>query len=438
MSIARINPPPKLIPVFSGPARYRGAYGGRGSGKSRTFAKMSAVCGYVWSRQGEEGIILCGREYLSSLEESSMAEIKAAIRSEPWLDAHYEIGETYIRTRCGRIEYCFTGLRHSLDSIKSKARIKLLWVDEAEPVSELAWQKAIPSVREHGSEIWVTWNPERKASATHRRFREFPPADSRIVEINWRDNPYFPRVLEAARLEDKRLRPDSYDHIWEGDFVSVVEGAYYAAALTEAKAAGRIGRVAFDPLLPVRLYVDIGGAGARADAFAIWPAQFVGREVRLRDYYEAQGQPLAAHRAWCRARGYGPDRAQFWLPHDGATSDRVYAVSYESALRDAGYKVNVVPNQGRGAAAARIEAARRLFPAIWFDEESTAGGREALGWYHERRDPQRGIGLGPKHDWSSHGADAFGLLCVAYEPPTRPRRPTHAAERHPIQGGWMG
>ena len=126
MSLAQIKLPPKLIPVFSGPARYRGAWGGRGSGKSRTFAKMSAVCGYMWSRQGEEGIILCGREYMNSLEESSMAEIKAAIRSEPWLDAHYEIGETYIRTRCGRIEYCFTGLRHSLDSIKSKARIKLL------------------------------------------------------------------------------------------------------------------------------------------------------------------------------------------------------------------------------------------------------------------------------------------------------------------------
>ena len=92
----------------------------------------------------------------------------------------------------------------------------------------------IPTVREEGAEIWVTWNPERKASATHKRFREFPPADSRIVEVNWRDNPFFPDVLKAARLEDKALRPDSYDHIWEGDFVSVVEGAYFASPLTDA------------------------------------------------------------------------------------------------------------------------------------------------------------------------------------------------------------
>jgi phage terminase large subunit len=440
MSVAQIKPPPKLIPVFNGSARYRGAYGGRGSGKSRTFALMTAVCGYYWSMHGEEGIILCGREYMNSLDESSMAEIKAAIRSQPWLERHYDIGETYIRTKDGRIEYCFTGLRHSLDSIKSKARIKLLWVDEAEPVSEVAWQKAIPTVREHGSEIWVTWNPERKASATHRRFREFPPADSKIVEMNWRDNPYFPDVLEQGRLEDQRLRPDSYDHIWEGGFVSVVEGAYYASPLTEAKSAGRIGNVAFDPLLPVRLYCDIGGAGARSDAFAMWPAQFIGKEIRVRDYYEAQGQPLAAHLAWLRSKGYGPDRAQFWLPHDGATTDRIYSVSYESALRDSGYEVTVVPNQGKGAAGARIEAVRRLFPSIWLDEESTAGGRDALGWYHERRDDMRGLGLGPKHDWSSHAADAFGLMCVAYEEPTVQRRRMRclAADEFPYRNARCG
>ena len=439
---ARIEMPGKLAAVFLGSTRYRGAFGGRGSGKSRTFAKMSAVRGYQWSMLGEEGIILCGREYENSIDESSMAEVKAAIRSEPWLDAHYEMGESYIRTRDGRIEYAFVGLRHNLDSIKSKARIKLLWVDEAEAISEVAWQKAIPTVREHGSEIWVTWNPERKASATHRRFREMAPLDSRIVEINWRDNPFFPDVLDAARLEDRALRPDSYEHVWEGDFVTVVEGAYYASQLNQAKDEGRIGNVAFDPLLPIRLYCDLGGAGAKSDSFAMWPAQFVGREIRVRDYYEAQGQELGAHLDWLRSNGYGPDRAQFWLPHDGATSDRVYAVSYESALRDAGYEVTVVPNQGRGAAAARIEAVRRKFPTIWFDAASTAGGLEALGWYHEKKDAVRGLGLGPAHDWSSHAADAFGLICIAYEEPRQPlRQQSEFRYRDRYEhgaGGWMG
>jgi phage terminase large subunit len=118
-----------------------------------------------------------------------------------------------------------------------------------------------------------------------------------------------------------------------------------------------------------------------------------------------------------RENGYGPGKAQVWLPHDGGTNDRVVDVSFESAFRAAGYSVEVVPNQGAGAAKLRIEASRRRFPSVWFNETSTEAGREALGWYHEKKDEQRGVGLGPEHDWSSHGADAFGLMCIVYEEP---------------------
>jgi phage terminase large subunit len=115
------------------------------------------------------------------------------------------------------------------------------------------------------------------------------------------------------------------------------------------------------------------------------------------------------------------------LPHDGDSQDKVFDVSYAKAFRDAGYDVTVVPNQGKGAAKARIEAARRLFPSMWFhspegaDPETTPtteNGLSALGWYHEKRDEIRGMGLGPEHDWSSHGCDSFGLGCVTYEMPT--------------------
>lgn len=436
MTTARIELPPKLIPVFSGLARYRGAYGGRGSGKTRTFAKMAAVRGYQLSQGGKSGVIVCGREFMNSLDESSMAEVKAAIASEPWLAANYDVGEKYIRTLDGRISFAFIGLRHNLDSIKSKSQIHVLWVDEAEPVSETAWIKIVPTVREHGSEIWVTWNPERKNSATHKRFRENPPSDAKIVEINYSDNPWFPEVLEQERLEDFERRPDQYAHVWEGEFVTVVEGAYFAQALSAAKAEGRIGKVAADPLMTLRAFVDIGGTGAKADSFTIWIVQFIGKEIRVLDYYEAQGQPIATHLNWMRGRGYTPDRCQFWLPHDGSTQDRVFDVSYESALRDAGYQVTVVPNQGKGAAKMRIEAARRLFPSIWFNADTTEAGRDALGWYHEKRSQDdRNIGLGPEHDWSSHGADSFGLMCVAYEEPVV-RKPRPAV--HYGAGGWMG
>lgn len=426
MTKVQIELPPKLIPVFSGEADIRGAKGGRGSGKTRSFAKMTAVRGYMWSKAGREGILLCGRQFMNSLDDSSLEEIKAAIKSEPWLEDHYEIGEKYVRTKDGRVDYKFTGLDRNIDSVKSKSRILLCWVDEAEPVTEEAWQKLIPTLREEDSELWVTWNPERKNSDTAKRFGgKITDPRTKIVEMNWRDNPWFPAILDRVRQKDQADRPDQYDHVWEGDFVTVVEGAYYAKALTEAKAKGRIGRVSADPLMTVRAFWDIGGSGAKADACSIWIAQFIGKEIRVLDYYEAQGQPLATHVQWLRSNGWG--KALCVLPHDGATNDKVYDVSYESALNDAQFETEVIPNQGKGAAKMRIESGRRLFPAIWFNEDTTEEGRTALGWYHEKRSQdERNIGLGPEHDWSSHGADAFGLMCVAYEAPTKdepaPRR----------------
>lgn len=417
MTTARIELPPKLIPVFTGSARVRGAYGGRGSAKTRSFAKMAAVKAYAFAKAGREGIILCCRQFMNSLDESSLEEIKAAIRSEAWLLPHFEIGEKFVRTVCGRVAFKFVGLDRNVDSIKSKARILLCWVDEAEPVTETAWQKLIPTIREEDSELWVTWNPERETSPTHKRFRLTAAADVKVVEMNWRDNPWFPPVLERERKADAEERPDSYDHIWEGGFVTVVEGAYFASHLTKARNDGRIGLVAEDPNLIVRLFADIGGTGAKADNFVFWAGQNVGTEIRWVNHYEQQGQPVATHLNWMRSQGYTPDRCKIWLPHDGDTQDRVIDVSFRKAFEDAGYEVVVVPNQGKGAAKARIDEARRLFPRMRFDEAKCSAGLKALGWYHEKRDDQREIGLGPNHDWSSHSADAFGLGCIVHEEP---------------------
>lgn len=427
MATAQIALPPKLIPVFDGRADVRGAYGGRGSGKTRSFAKMAAVRGYIHGMAGETGVILCARQFMNSLEDSSLEEVKRAIEEEPFLLAYYEIGEKFIKSRDGRISFTFAGLDRNIASIKSKGRLLLCWVDEAEPVTDEAWLTLIPTLREEGSdwnaELWVTWNPKRKTAPVETRFRASKDPLTKIVQLNWRDNPKFPEKLERDRQRDLAERPDQYPHVWEGEFATVVEGAYFAKSLIEAKAQNRIGRVAADPLMTLRAFVDIGGTGARADAFAMWIGQFVGREIRVLDYYEAVGQPLATHLAWMRERGYTPDKCQFWLPHDGATNDKVHDVSYESALKQAQYKVTVIPNQGKGAAKARIEAARRLFPSMWFNEDTTEAGRSALGWYHEKKDEQRNIGLGPEHDWASHGADAFGLMCVAYEQPKDKPKP---------------
>lgn len=433
--VARVALPPKLIPVFSGAARYRGAYGGRGSGKTRSFAKMAAIRGYQLAQAGQSGIILVGREFMNTLQDSSLAEVKQAIAAAPWLAAYYDMGEKYVRTKDGRIAFLFAGLRRNLDSVKSKAHIHLLWADEAEHVSETAWQKIIPTIREQDSEIWVTWNPESRISATHKRFREKPPHEAKIVEINWRDNPWFPSVLEKERRSDLQNRPEIYAHIWEGDFADFVEGAYYAKPLRQARLEGRIGKIAHDPLMALHAFWDIGGTGGKADATAIWIAQFIGKEIYVLAYYEAQGQPLETHIDWLRSCGYGG--ARMVLPHDGSTRDRVHDVSFESALRQAGFDAEVIPNQGAGAARLRIEAARRLFPQMRFDEAGCKGGLEALQAYHEKRDLNRNIGLGPEHDWASHAADAFGLLCIAYEEPHQVKTPSRYDKSGRRRASWM-
>lgn len=238
MTTAQLEIPPKLIPVFTGPARYRYAYGGRGSAKTRTFALMTAVRAMMWAEAGVSGTILCGREYMNSLEDSSMEEVKQAIASTPWLNAYFDMGERFIRTKNRRVDYTFTGLRHNLDSIKSRARILIAWIDEAEGVPEIAWQKLLPTVREANSEVWVTWNPEKENSPTDSRFRKNTPPEALGCEINFDDNPFFPSVLDLERQADRqRLDDQTYAWVWEGAYrensdAQILSGKYQVQEFT--------------------------------------------------------------------------------------------------------------------------------------------------------------------------------------------------------------
>lgn len=229
---ARIEELPKITRNFAKPARTRVFKGGRGSGKTRGLAKRSAIRIYQLAELGVEGVFLASREHLNSLDESSMEEIKAAIASEQFLRDYFDIGEKYIRTRNRRISYAFAGLRHNLDSIKSKARIIGNWTDEGESVSEAAWRKLVNTLREEGEgwhvENWVSYNPESAESATHKRYVADPPDDCIVTNVNWSDNPWFPGVLDKQRLEDQRLRPETYDHVWGGEFLTLTEAQIFA------------------------------------------------------------------------------------------------------------------------------------------------------------------------------------------------------------------
>lgn len=179
IDLSRAQIPPKLIPVFEADVKYRGAFGGRGSTKTNTFAKMTAIRGDVLATQGVQGVILCAREFQVSLRDSLFKEIKSAIQSDPYLKTRWIVGREFIRHVTENIEYVFSGLRHNIESIKGLARILIAWIDEAETVREDAWEVFIPTMRTEASdaerargifykpETWVTWNPASEKSATH-------------------------------------------------------------------------------------------------------------------------------------------------------------------------------------------------------------------------------------------------------------------------------
>lgn len=407
-------PTAKVFEPLLQPARYKGAHGGRGSGKSHFFGEM-----LVEDCLRERGMLaVCIREVQKTLAQSSKRLIEAKI-GELGVGREFKIFNDKIETPGDGI-IIFQGMQdHTAESIKSLEGFKRAWIEEAQTLSHRSLSLLRPTIRADGSEIWASWNPRRKSDAIDDFLRAKKPDGSVVVQANWRDNPWFPKELEAERKLDLQLYPDRYEHIWEGDYAKAFEGAYFARALAEAKNEGRIGRVSADPLLPIRAFWDLGGSGATADAMAIWIVQFVGQEIRVLDYIEGVGQVLAYYVNELRSKGYG--KAICILPHDGVNENNISGKRYEDHVRDAGFDVEVVKNQGRGAAMMRIEAVRRVFPKVWFNETTTEAGRDALGYYHEKKDEQRNVGLGPEHDWSSHGADAFGLMAISYEGPTVPQ-----------------
>ena len=286
VSEATIELPPKLVPLFTpsrGAVQYRNAHGGRGSGKSFNFAKMAAVWGYA-----EPLRILCTREFQASIAESFHAELKAAIASEPWLEAHYDVGVDYLKGANGT-QFIFRGLRRNTQSIKSLAKIDLTIVEEAEDVPETSWLALEATVfRQPKSELWAIWNPRVQDSPVDKRFRKSPPENALTVEVNWNDNPFFPSGLATLRKrEEERLDPATYAHVWEGAYLLNSDAQVFAGKWRVAEfdpgdswdgpyQGGDFG-YAQDPTAAVRCYIhgdtlyvshEAGGRGIELDHIA--------------------------------------------------------------------------------------------------------------------------------------------------------------------------
>lgn len=432
MSAVDAQFPEKLNCLFT-PARYKILWGGRGAGRSWGVARALLLLGVKRPLR-----ILCARELQNSIQDSVHRLLSDQIFALG-LSEFYEIKQTYIKGANGT-EFSFEGIRHNVNKIKSYEGVDICWVEEAQTVSRSSWSVLIPTIRketpEWKSEIWITFNPMLESDETYQRFIKYPPTDSVSVKMTYRDNFWFPKVLEQERLDLKSRNPDEYMNVWEGNCLLNLEGAVYANELRLAQAEGRLTtKVPYEKGIPVDTFWDLG----RRDATAIWFAQKVGFEYRILEYYEGRQKDLEHYVLELQARKYvyGVD----YLPFDGAAKTLGTKRSIEEQLRAEGRKVRIVPKL---SIADGINAARTLFPNCWFDVDKCADGMQCLRHYrYEIVHDTQTFSREPLHDWTSHGADAFRYLAIALKE-HRPRKRLQMSSivrtlSAPFEGrSWMG
>ena len=199
---------------FLKPARYKGAYGGRGSGKSHFFAEL--LVARANSQLGFRAA--CLREVQKSLKNSVKLLVEDKVRHHG-LSQRFEILESEIRTPGGGV-IIFQGMQnHTADSIKSLEGFDVAWVEEAQSLSQRSLDLLRPTIRKPGSELWFSWNPNKPTDPVDVLLRgETPPTDAVVREVNWDSNPWLPAELKADMEDDRRRDPQKYEHVWNGAY----------------------------------------------------------------------------------------------------------------------------------------------------------------------------------------------------------------------------
>lgn len=409
------------------PHRYKVFYGGRGSGKSWTFATV------LVARAAERQIrILCTRESMVSIRESVHQLITERIHALQLTD-QFDIGETTIRHGQTGSEFIHAGLRQNVAKVRSLEGVDICWCEEAATILNRSWEVLIPTIRKDHSEIWVSFNPELETDATYQRFVVNPPKDCITKHVTYKDNPWFPEVLQREMEDLKAKDLDAYQHIYGGECRYTLDGAIYARELREALEEGRITEVKYDPTKPVSLYIDLGWA----DNTSIWFVQHIAQEVRLIDYLEDAQRPFSHYLQQLQRRKYVYNT--MWLPHDAQAKSLGTGRSIEEMARSAGWRVRIVP---RLSVADGINATRTLFPTMYFDRQACADGIQSLRHYRYEVDPMTAqLGRNPLHDQASHGADALRYVAVAMQEQRRANYPSkpmpRAWSRREHGAGWL-
>lgn len=394
--------PSKLKCLFR-PKRLKVLHGGRGSGKSWAVARALLLQGAQRPLR-----ILCTREVQKSIKDSVHRLLTDQIQAMG-LGQQYEVLESEIRGKNGSL-FVFAGLaQHTVESIKSFEGVDIVWIEEAQVVTKRSWDVLTPTIRKDGSEIWVTLNPDMETDETYKRFVDGQPEETEhafVVQMNWRDNPWFPATLEAERQNTLVRDPENYQNIWEGAVRRVSEGAIYRYEIERLYDEKRVRPVPYDPLLRVHTVWDLGWNDAMTIGF--W--QRSGAEMRCIDYIEESHRTIDWYVAQIEKRQYrcGTD----FIPHDGASRNFQTGKSTEEILQAMGRAVEVLPaihiEEG-------IKAARMMFPRVYFDQDKCARLLECLKRYQRVINQRTMEASIPLHDEYSHGADMFRYAAMAVD-----------------------
>lgn len=213
--------------LFNKENRYVAVYGGRGGGKSRAISAALVI------RAAQEPLrILCAREIQKSIRDSVKRLLDDDIL-RLGLEDKYQSTDTEIRGKNGSL-FIFAGLRTNIESIKSMEGIDICWVEEAQTVSQQSLNILVPTIRKRDSQIFFSWNPYNETDPIDVMFRgNLPPPRSKVLSVNYINNPWFPEVLREEMEHDKERDLDKYKHIWLGSYVSNSDARVFNNWVTE-------------------------------------------------------------------------------------------------------------------------------------------------------------------------------------------------------------
>ena len=219
----QLKTPEWALPLLEA-SRYKGAWGGRGSGKSHMFAEMMLEEHIMNQSQSS----VCVREIQKSLNQSVKRLLEMKIQ-EMNAGAYFEVQDAVIKSKKADGRIIFQGMQnHTADSIKSLEGYDRAWVEEAQSLSQTSLDLLRPTIRKPGSELWFTWNPRQASDPVDLLLRgPTPPKDANVIKVNYADNPWFPSVLKDEMEYDKRRDLDKYQHVWRGEYLQNSESRVF-------------------------------------------------------------------------------------------------------------------------------------------------------------------------------------------------------------------